>query len=186
MGAKMTTRSTFSSVILRESFAEASSCQWRGLEEKKEKPMLRLRSSLAELLSFSQRQETDGRAQLQKVLHLLWKTTHCVLQAETSAQCCSPARSCCVVPVDGWSLSPCYLWRCHFRDSQLPVMYGCLFPRSACCGRREMYQNLIMFLNLTLVMYAVGPVRVSLHLYHFQKHLIALSPCWIVHFRLDS
>lgn len=39
----------------------------------KKKSLLTLKSSLAKLLSFHQKQETDGRAQLQKVLRLLWK-----------------------------------------------------------------------------------------------------------------
>lgn len=70
----MITHNTLSSVILRDSCAWASNFQWRGLEgKKKKKSLLRLKSTLAKLLSFHQKQETDGRAQLQKVLRLLWK-----------------------------------------------------------------------------------------------------------------
>lgn len=103
-----------------------------------------------------------------------------VLQAGTSAQhCCS--RGCRSVPVDGWSHSP---WICHFGEKptwgyfHLPGMYACLFPGFAHCSRRrKMHQRLIMFLSLTFLKYAVGPVMVSIPLYPFEKHSIALSPC---------
>lgn len=99
----------------------------------------------------------------------LGKLPRCVLQAGTSAQRCCSAWGRHSVPVDGRSHSPCCSWRCHFgeepawRYSQLPVMYACLFPGSACCSRRrKMHQRLIMFLSLIFLKYAAGPVLVSL------------------------
>lgn len=75
-----------------------------------------------------------------------------VLQAGTSAQHCCSSWGHHLVPVDGWSRSPCCSQRCHFGEepawhySQLPVMYACLFPGSACCSRRrKIYQRLIIY-----------------------------------------
>lgn len=158
---------------------------------KKKTNVLRLKSSLAKLLSFHQKQETDGRAQLQKVLRLLWKKQpRRVPQAGASAQRCRSARRCCSVPADGWSGSPCCSWRCCFSEEPAwrssSSQWRTLASSQDLLAVVEEEKCIITFLSLTFPKCAATPVLVSLPFCPLQGHLSALSPRAFLHFRLDS
>lgn len=89
--------------------------------KKVKQSLLKLKSNLAKPQSFHQRQETDGWAQLQEELQLLWKNY--------PGLCCTPGQCCCCaqglssVPVHGWSHSPCSSGQCHF-GRNLPGIFS--------------------------------------------------------------
>lgn len=101
--------------------------------------MFRLKSSPAKLLSFHQKQARDGRAQLQKVLQLLWKGH--MQRAGTAAQ------HCCSAPQPVLLAEMCVRRESTWHCLQLPVLYACLCSRPACSrgvktGGRKMHQRL--------------------------------------------
>lgn len=144
--------------------------------------MFRLKSSPAKLPSFHQKQETDGRAQLQKVLRLLWKS-------------CPGACS-----MQGRRHSTAVLHRAAAPSTHGPTAHAAHGdavsdknpPGIACsslcctpvCAHGQLALEELKLVEekcfkdcLVFVQYAGGPVPVRLPLYLHQKHLVASGPC---------
>lgn len=141
------THNTLSSMILRDSRAYASNFHWKGWRKVKQS-LLRLKSSPAKLQSFHQKQETDGWAQLQEELQLLWKNY--------PGMCCKQGRQDsaavlhrALLRASGWMVPQLLQLReMPFQGGTclafLPALFACLCPGLAHCNsRRKVHQRLI-------------------------------------------
>lgn len=90
-----------------------------------------------------------------------------------------------------WSHSSCGSGRCHFREepawhfSQRCTL-ACVQDLLTVVEEEKCIKDLLMFPSLTFLECAAGPVLGSSPLPPFQQHFLALCPCWILHFGVDS
>lgn len=121
---------------------------WRKVKQS----LLKLKSSLARLQSFHQRQETDGHS-CRRSCNFSGKTTQaCAASRDTKRALlfCTGPQLC----ASGWMVpQPLQLKEMPFWEGTclafLAALYTCLFPRFAHCSRRKVHQRLFRFLSLT-------------------------------------
>lgn len=124
---------------------------WRKVKQS----LLRLKPSLAKLQSFHQKQETDGRAQLQEELQLLWKNypgTCCKQERLAVLLFCTGL---CSVPVDGMVPQLLRLREMPFQGGTclafLPALYTCLCPGFAHCSRRRKVHQRLTYVSKSYI-----------------------------------